>query len=140
MRAHIDEGSKMVNADGARSPRLDVMHTRLTEGAYVVTVVGDLDCYTEAGFRDALRSVLALGALELVVDLSDVASFDSTALGVLLLVLRRLRGTGGDLVVVCKSPQILRLFEVTGLDRAFPIEGSLGAALQRVIAPESQAG
>jgi anti-anti-sigma regulatory factor len=39
---------------------------------------------------------------------------------------------GAEFVVVCDDRRILRSFELTGLDRAFPIEPTLMDALSRV--------
>ncbi len=64
-----------------------------------------------------------LGGIELI---------DSTALGVLLRARDALKRAGGDVVLVTNDRRMLRLFEVTGLDRTFRIENSLPGAVQSV--------
>ena len=53
-------------------------------GCAVVSVAGEIDLSTEHVFRDALASVLAGGAVRVVVDLAGVTFMSSTGIGVLL--------------------------------------------------------
>jgi anti-sigma B factor antagonist len=95
----------------------------------MVAVNGDLDVSTAAEFRGALHRVIDDGAGSLVIDLSEVGFLDSTALGVLVGLHKRLleRG-GGGLRLICPRAALLRIFKVTGLDRVFAIHPSLAAA------------
>jgi len=68
-----------------------------------------------------------------IVDLAGLTFMDSVALGVLTAAARRLRDDGGVFVVVSQDPRILRVFELTGLDRVFRIERSLAEAVEEVI-------
>jgi len=43
--------------------------------------------------------------------------------------MKRLRGLDGDLTLVCTQPRILKVFEITGLNRAFTIYESVDAAV-----------
>lgn len=61
----------------------------------------------------------------MAIDLADVDFMDSTGLGVLIGALKRLRETGGTLVLAGTKPAVTRVFEITGLDRIFTIHGSL---------------
>ena len=73
------------------------------------------------------RSVDA-GGREVLVDLSRTTFIDSTALGVLIGVVKRLRPEGGELAIVCPEPSLRNVFEVTRLDRAFELFDSVEAA------------
>ena len=75
------------------------------------------------------------GASGLVVDLSDATFVDSMTLGVLLGAVKRLRPRGGKVAVVCLSPHIRRIFEITLLDRVFALHESLDDA-RAAAAPE----
>ena len=65
------------------------------------------------------------GHYRLVVDLEGVEFMDSTGLGVLVSCLKRAKEHGGDLSLVCTSPQILRVLSITGLDKVFEVRASL---------------
>jgi anti-sigma B factor antagonist len=54
-------------------------------------------------------------------------------LGILSDRARRLRAHGGVCVVVSQDPRILRVFELTGLDRILRIERSLAEAVEEVV-------
>lgn len=94
----------------------------------VVAVMGEIDVATAPQLREYLHRVIAQGASTLVVDLLDVTFLDSTALGVLVGALKRCRELGGDLHVVVSDPRIMKIFEITGLTKVFPISDSLAAA------------
>lgn len=62
-------------------------------------------------------------------DFGDVAFLDSTGIGVLLSVERKLRPRDGKLNVVCNDPLIRRVFEIGGLTDVLNITPSRRAAL-----------
>lgn len=67
-----------------------------------VAVTGELDAVTSAQLRQTLLGFAGVGAKTVTVDLSGVASVDSTTLGVLVGGAKRLRRRHGDLVL--KAP------------------------------------
>jgi anti-sigma B factor antagonist len=101
--------------------------------AYVVSVAGELDVASSGLLADELRLTTERGARRVIVDLVGLTFMDSTALGILTDGARRLRAAGGACVVVSRDPRILRVFEITGLDRIFTIEQSLAEAVEEVI-------
>ncbi len=74
---------------------------------------------------------LEAGHSELVVDLSLTTFMDSTALGVLVGVDRSL-GIGGRLAIVCTRANLLKIFELSGMDGVFAISPTLEDALTHV--------
>ena len=68
------------------------------------------------------------GHHRMVLDLEAVDFLDSTGLGVLIGVLRRINTVGGALRLVCSTPRILDLFTLTGLDRVFDLRASVDDA------------
>jgi anti-sigma B factor antagonist len=91
------------------------------EDSYVVAVGGELDMGAAPALRATIDRILEDGARTLVVDLSEVTFIDSTSIGVLMSALHRLKATGGSIELVCTEPNVLRVFEVVGLDRQLPI-------------------
>ena len=103
---------------------------------HVIELGGEVDLYTAPEFKERLVQVIEDGKKQLVVDLSKATVIDSTTLGVLVGGVKRLRPTGGSLALVCTDQNISKIFEITGLDRVFPIHGSREEALQSVAAGE----
>jgi anti-anti-sigma factor len=98
----------------------------LGDGTFLVSVAGELDLYTVPELERAFRA--ADGAGSVVVDLSRCMFIDSTVLGVLLAVKRRLAAKA-RLSIVAASAEVRRPFELAGLDREFAFHPSLTSAL-----------
>ncbi len=99
------------------------------EGWAVVRLGGDLDIATAPRLRERLVALMAEGRTRLVLDLDGLGFLDSTGLGLVVALLKRARGLGGDLRLVCTQPAVRRLFELTALDRTLPLADSPEAAL-----------
>jgi anti-sigma B factor antagonist len=101
-----------------------------SRGAHVVLKVsGEVDIATAPKLREKLVELAGGGATRVVVDLDGVDFLDSTGLGVLIGGMKRLRGVDGDLSLVCTQARILKVFEITGLNRAFTIHDTVDAAV-----------
>jgi anti-sigma B factor antagonist len=118
-----------MKADFALTP------VRVSAEAYVLEVGGELDLYTAPRLSSQMGEIIALGATSLVVDLTETTFVDSTALHVLLDAKKRILAEGGDLVVVCPSPHIRRIFEVTGVDGLLRLCRSVEVA-NEMLSPE----
>ncbi len=103
--------------------------TEQTDGASVVTVVGEVDVHTAPQLDEALTALVEAANYRLIVDLSGVEFLDSTGLGVLVKALKRVREHDGSLDVVASADRITKVFRITGLDSAIGIHGSLADAL-----------
>jgi anti-sigma B factor antagonist len=102
---------------------------REVDGLPVVSVSGEIDVATAPGLRDRLHELLAAGRATIVVDLLAVTFLDSTALGVLVGVMKRCRAAGGDLRLVIDERRIIKVFEITGLADVFAIFPETAPAL-----------
>src|SRR5579863_5552737 len=100
---------------------LEISTADLGAGVATVAVAGEVDLYTAPALKAALRETIDAGARGVLVDLSDATFIDSTTLGVLMGAVKRLRPAGGELTIVCRDPNIRKIFEITLLDRIFNI-------------------
>jgi anti-sigma B factor antagonist len=96
-------------------------HRQDEDGTHVVTVGGEVDMGAAPELRATIGAILEEGAVRLVVDLTDATFIDSTSIGVLMGAKHRLRAAGGSLEIVCTEPNLLRIFEIVGLDRQLSI-------------------
>ena len=85
---------------------------------------GELDLASAPRLREAMLGVLAgrNDAFVINLDMSAIDFVDSSGLGVLIAVLKRMRFVGGDLVIRAPSPSVRKLFGLTGLDKVFTVE------------------
>jgi len=97
------------------------IENRIYEDLPVLTVVGEIDVATAPQLRESLHEVIAKGQATVVLDLLAVTFLDSTALGVLVGGLKRCREFGGELYVVVADARLKKIFEITGLNKVFPI-------------------
>ena len=95
----------------------------------VLRVTGEVDVYTAPMLRERIRELAAKGAVHLIADLGQVDFLDSTGLGVLVGGLKRLREDGGSLALVIRAPRLLRIFQITGLTKAFAVWRSVTDAI-----------
>ncbi len=94
-------------------------------GTPVVVLGGEVDVYTAPQMKEQLSSLIQSGAQRIIVDLSGVNYFDSTALGTLIGSLHRIREREGNILIVGASPRVRRVFEITGLDNVFEMYESI---------------
>lgn len=95
----------------------------------VVEVTGEIDVYTAPMLRETLTTLVDDGRTDIVVDLTAVRFMDSTGLGLLVGVLKRLRGVDGRLQLVIDSERLLKVFRITALTQVFTIHDTLDKAL-----------
>ena len=106
------------------------LSTRESDGNLIVDVVGEIDVYTSPKLRERLVGLVNDGAKSIVVNLEEVEFIDSTGLGVLVGVLKRIRARGGSLSLVCQREGLLRVFTITGLEKVFAIYSSVDEATE----------
>jgi anti-sigma B factor antagonist len=83
---------------------------------------GEIDISRVPELRD---EIMALPTdRPVVLDLSRVSYLDSSGLGMLVLLRKRLARCGVAVTLVDVQPHVRRVFDVTGLDRAFHLESA----------------
>ena len=116
------EGRATMTVDFAVTPQSD-------DGLLVVEVSGEVDLFTAPDLKSAITDGIDAGSEKVVVDLSRTTFLDSTALGVLIGAVKRLRANGGSLTIVNTDENIAKTFEITGLDQIFSIHKTRDAAV-----------
>ena len=104
----------------------------LSSDTHVIEVEGQVDLYSAPELKECAAKVIDGGARRVVVDLSRVTFMDSTGLGVLIGMLKRLRAARGTLALVITSYDVERLLELTGLDGTFIVCRSRDEAIDAV--------
>ncbi|MGE5287256.1 MAG: STAS domain-containing protein [Micromonosporaceae bacterium] len=102
-------------------------------GSCTVVILGG---YSDLSTRDQLRDVLnaaAKGTSHLVVDMSRLGFMDSTGLGVLVDVHKRLSGRGGKLALAAPQPIVAKVLAISGLDQVLDLYPSVALAIARPV-------
>ena len=96
--------------------------TQLLEGGIVLLeFFGEVDILASPKIKDVITNLVQNGQEKVIVSLEKIGYIDSSGLGVLLSVLKKIREINGHLCLVCNNPQILKIFEITGLVNVFEI-------------------
>ena len=93
---------------------------------------GELDLGTVRPLKEAAETASANGYRTLVFDLTRLDFIDSSGLHVLAGAQRAMKAKQGDAYVVCSSANLMRIFELTGLDHLLTIVPTRDAALAGV--------
>ncbi len=94
----------------------------MDNGVVDITISGEVDLLSAPDFKKQLYEAVGEGETDVVLDCSDLAYIDSTGLGILLGVLKRVRLTNHQVHIRNLKDSIRKLFRITGLDKAFILE------------------
>lgn len=97
--------------------------------ATVVEVDGQLIVGNRQDLKDKVLARLEEGARNFVIDFARTGYIDSSGLGVLVSVSKKIREAGGELRLASLSEDLQTLFELTKLDTLFQIRDDLEEAL-----------
>jgi anti-anti-sigma factor len=102
------------------------------EGATrAVIVAGELDQATLPELQRTLDEAIDAGSGDLLIDLSDCSFIDSSGLAALVSARERVAATDSrGFAICCGTPQVQRLLEITGLDKAMGVVATRDEALE----------
>jgi len=118
------QGQQQIHEDKDLSIRV-----HLVDDVQVFELTGSLDIATSPTVRAALTEASERDSHRLIVDLTLVDFLDSTGLGALIGGQRRAKEFGGEVRLVAKEGQILRLLRITGLLKVFAVYATLEEAV-----------
>jgi len=124
----------MTEATGNLTFDFSLSEDTSVDGVHVIAVAGEVDIFTAPELKRVMAAAVDGGTRKLVVDLTDTRFLDSTALGVLIGSVKRLRPLDGRMVIVNTEPSTAKTFEITGLDQIFTIVAERDAALRALAA------
>jgi anti-sigma B factor antagonist len=90
-------------------------------GLPMILLRGDLDCYHAPLVKERLFKLIENGDSDLILNLNGVDFVDSSGLAVIVAVHQRTLAHGGILRILCANRAIWHVFEITGLQRVFPV-------------------
>ena len=106
----------------------------VVSGVPVVAAPEEIDMISAPELRSALLEAASHGHGMLVVDMTRTQFCDSSGVHTLLAAHERAQAEGGELLLVISATVILRIFEITGLDRIIRNFPSLDGALAQTSA------
>ncbi len=95
--------------------------TNAPNGVIMVSVDGQLIVANRNELKDKVLKALEAGESKFVLDFSSTEYIDSSGLGVLVSVSKKIREAGGELRLAGLNEDLRMLFELTELDTLFKI-------------------
>jgi anti-sigma B factor antagonist len=127
LNAWPPEANRVLREDGMIDCKVET--ESLADETRVVSVAGELDMYTVPPFQEQIGAALNNGHGRIVIDLSACWFIDSTAVGILITANKHLGEQNDRLVLVAADRNVVKVFEITGLDRVFTIVPTRASAL-----------
>ncbi len=104
--------------------------TNAPNGVIIVSVDGQLIVVNRNELKDKVLKALETGESKFVLDFSSTEYIDSSGLGVLVSVSKKIREAGGELRLAGLNEDLRMLFELTKLDTLFKICDTTDEAVQ----------
>ncbi len=114
------------------SPDFAIVEHAVEDDRHVLEVRGEIDLFTAPELKQVIGATIEAGRIRIVVDLTHTTFLDSTALGVLIGAVKRLRSRDGALAIVNVDENIAKTFEITGLDQIFTIVATREDAVEAI--------
>ena len=99
------------------------------------TISGNLDAMTCLEVREQFEEALATTPEIVVVDLSGLRLIDSSGVGAIVWLFKRIRGAGGTFEIRGVTGQPLSIFKVLRLDKVFELAAPAGAKVAATLRP-----
>jgi anti-sigma B factor antagonist len=103
--------------------------TKSSSGVVIVKVEGQLVVGNRNELKEHLQRMLEKGERRFLIDFAETGYIDSSGLGALVALARKVREEGGDLRLSGLNEDLRSLFELTKLDTLFTITDTPDQAL-----------
>jgi anti-sigma B factor antagonist len=103
--------------------------TKAGNSVTVIKVEGQLIVGNRQELKALIQQALDAGDRKFLVDCSDTGYIDSSGLGALVTISKKVRESGGELRIAGLNADLRSLFELTKLDSLFHLADSTDAAL-----------
>ncbi len=102
------------------------------ENAYLVVPEEEIEVYNIHNLRTELFSLVETGTTKLIIDLSKVRYIDSSGLGVLVSLLKKMKEISGKIVLLNPTEEIMEILSLTSLARVFIIVDNMENAIENL--------
>lgn len=86
-----------------------------------VKIMGEVDIHSSTEVKEKLESILDEREKSMIINAEELDYIDSTGLGMLIGIVKRLKQNNLELVLAKPQSSILKLFRITGLDKVIRI-------------------
>ena len=88
-----------------------------------VSLAGELDVSTADELKKSLHKLVDEKNIDMKLNLENLDYIDSTGLGVMIVILKRLKIENKEVYIEKPKNNVRKIFNITGLDKVFKMEG-----------------
>lgn len=94
-----------------------------TNSFWYINLEGELDVSTADKLKEYLHKLADEHILDMKLNLSNLDYIDSTGLGVMIGVLKKIKSEEKEICIINPKSNVKKIFTITGLDKIFKVEG-----------------
>jgi anti-sigma B factor antagonist len=94
-----------------------------SDSLWNVYLSGEIDVSTANEVKENLINLISKQSADINLDMANLDYIDSTGLGALIGVLKRLKENDKDIYITNTKKNVRKIFNITGLDKIFKVEG-----------------
>jgi len=106
------------------------INVRESNNVMIIDLSGEIETFAISQLKEDMEKIIKSKKNLILLNLSNVIRFNSTALGILIGRLRRVRVTGGDIKICNVTAPIKKVFDLMGVSRVFEIYSTEKEALE----------
>lgn len=98
-----------------------ILNTEKIQDVFIVRLQGSLDVSVQTALKDKLQDFAENNDNDVVLDFTSVHFIDSSCLGALVALMKKIREHKGDIKIAHLSDDVRSIFQITRLDRVFEL-------------------
>lgn len=107
------------------------------EDLFLIEIEGEVDTYTSSKIKQDILKLVEKSSF-IIISMEKVKFIDSTGLGILIGILKKVKEKEGEMVIVSPNSYINQIFEITGLYKVFKIVESIQQAVDHLKKSKNQ--
>lgn len=102
---------------------LEIKYNLTSENNIEIKPIGEVDIYTSPELKNKIFELIEEKNQDILINGEGLDYIDSTGLGVLMGIYKKLQEKSLNIKVINLKPNIYKLFDITGLNKVFNIQG-----------------
>ena len=94
---------------------------RIQDTIIEIKPIGEVDIYTSPELKNQIFALIEERSSDIIIDGESLEYIDSTGLGVLMSIYKKMQENSLNLKIIYLRPNIYKLFDITGLNKVFNI-------------------
>jgi len=97
------------------------IESKIQDSIIEIKPIGEVDIYTSPELKNQIFALIEEKNNDIIIDCESLDYIDSTGLGVLMSIYKKMQENSLNLEIINLKPNIYKLFDITGLNKVFNI-------------------